>query len=227
MKNKIFKMLIAAAVLLAPLATNSLALPYPVSVGDMVYIEHGLGTTPGGQFEVYDSTKSVELFKTFCLERNEPLSLTLPMIVDTIQPAAVKGGMNTQSGDLLENETKWLYWNFVKNTLDDKVAGFDYTKNVSIDALQMLIWEIEGEFPGTSINGWMGAETQAMFNSLHAAYNANEFVGDVQVMNLIYENGVAQSLLVASVPEPGTMMLLGLGMLGMAVYGKRRMNKEA
>lgn len=29
------------------------------------------------------------------------------------------------------------------------------------------------------------------------------------------------------VPEPGTMMLLGLGMLGMAVYGKRRMNKEA
>jgi hypothetical protein len=33
---------------------------------------------------------------------------------------------------------------------------------------------------------------------------------------------------VAPVPEPGTMMLLGLGMLGMAVYGKRRMNnKEA
>lgn len=32
---------------------------------------------------------------------------------------------------------------------------------------------------------------------------------------------------VAPVPEPGTMMLLGIGMLGMAVYGKRRMNKEA
>ncbi|MFZ4858032.1 MAG: PEP-CTERM sorting domain-containing protein [Desulfuromonadaceae bacterium] len=31
----------------------------------------------------------------------------------------------------------------------------------------------------------------------------------------------------APVPEPGTMALLGLGMLGMAVYGKRRMNKEA
>jgi len=29
------------------------------------------------------------------------------------------------------------------------------------------------------------------------------------------------------VPEPGTMMLLGFGLLGMAVYGKRRMNKEA
>ena len=35
------------------------------------------------------------------------------------------------------------------------------------------------------------------------------------------------TLTVAPVPEPGTMMLVGLGMLGMAVYGKRRQNKEA
>jgi hypothetical protein len=29
------------------------------------------------------------------------------------------------------------------------------------------------------------------------------------------------------VPEPGTMLLLGTGLLGLAVYGKRRMNREA
>jgi hypothetical protein len=35
------------------------------------------------------------------------------------------------------------------------------------------------------------------------------------------------SLTGSPVPEPGTMMLLGIGMLGLAVYGKRRMNKDA
>jgi hypothetical protein len=44
---------------------------------------------------------------------------------------------------------------------------------------------------------------------------------------LDYSQLTANGTDAAPVPEPGTMVLLGFGMLGLAIYGKRRMNKEA
>ena len=51
-----------------------------------------------------------------------------------------------------------------------------------------------------------------------------------QEVDITHLSGIGASSFDATlqpVPEPGTMMLLGFGMLGLAVYGKRRMNKEA
>lgn len=46
-----------------------------------------------------------------------------------------------------------------------------------------------------------------------------------------YNDGIVFTLetapITTAVPEPGTMMLLGFGMFGLAIYGKRRMNKDA
>jgi len=49
------------------------------------------------------------------------------------------------------------------------------------------------------------------------------------VLNYAAWNGFPEVLEVniAPVPEPGTMMLLGIGLGGLAIFGKRRMNKEA
>lgn len=55
---------------------------------------------------------------------------------------------------------------------------------------------------------------------------------DIRVTSLLGDFYFDSSKLTASgydntaVPEPGTMILLGAGLLGLAVYGKRRMNKE-
>jgi hypothetical protein len=69
-----------------------------------------------------------------------------------------------------------------------------------------------------------------------ATYNFGSFYGgglDLGGKNIIlaWETTCANDVIYEQVnnpvPEPGTMMLLGFGMLGMAIYGKRRMNKEA
>jgi hypothetical protein len=75
------------------------------------------------------------------------------------------------------------------------------------------------DFDLTSIGG--GVET-ANLTGLANPFSLTETL-------LIHHNGfttsqVTASLEVTPVPEPGTMLLLGAGFLGLAIYGKRRQN---
>lgn len=53
-----------------------------------------------------------------------------------------------------------------------------------------------------------------------------DFAGTISEVTFLYGTSLSENP-PPPVPEPGTMMLLGIGMLGLAVFGKRRMNKEA
>jgi hypothetical protein len=87
----------------------------------------------------------------------------------------------------------------------------------------------------TKINGV--SQTIMSFASPDTAFSNSEQFGFtptgsdfIQMIATITHAGVGTTSFdyaLTPVPEPGTMMLLGMGMLGMAVYGKRRMNKEA
>lgn len=82
-------------------------------------------------------------------------------------------------------------------------------------------------------NGSKGAYTPVVFTLSDIPSLINNSAGkSVAAHYVIWENGENTGVTLNAstggstpVPEPGTMMLLGIGMLGMAVYGKRRMNK--
>jgi hypothetical protein len=203
---------------------------YPVDVGDTIKIYHGNGTTNGGEWLVKKADGTTYLFTTFCVERNEYLSLGNPFIVGDISNQAMRGGMNIlptdPPGDPLSDDTKWLFWHYTQGDLDDLVAGYTNGTNAGADALQRAIWLLEEEITWTS---------DALANKLVAAAGANSagFFEDVAVINLTYPNGCnAQDLLVAGepyvppqdepVPEPSTILLTGLGILGAACLGRRR-----
>jgi len=109
-----------------------------------------------------------------------------------------------------------------------------------------------GTFMQITGTGYFGANTLvthddgfslSMANSVNTYYidhstpvsPTNDYLGNVAgvydfTLNYGAWNGFPETLIannVAPVPEPGTMMLLGAGMLSLLVFGRRRMNNKA
>jgi hypothetical protein len=102
-------------------------------------------------------------------------------------------------------------------------------------ALQAAIW-YEVNTPGVYKLDEAAYATGSNVVTLYKQYiaEAANHTGNISDFLWINPGTDAQGLSVyqglvtsAPVPEPGTMMLLGFGMLGLAIYGKRRANKEA
>jgi len=211
MKSKLVAIFFTVLLLLG-LTTISMA--DAIKTGDSVSINYLTGYpngTDGGPFlitQIGDGTT----ITSFCLERSEFFTPRATYTV-TIDDGAIGGGISGGYLDPVSNEAAYLYLLYLNGYIS------------KVDALQVAIWKLEGESGGrypAEVNEWntfwatYGADADALIALAEAAVARGYVNTQVKVLNLWDGNTAIQSQLI-NVPEPLTILMLGLGLFGLGV----------
>jgi hypothetical protein len=166
----------------------------------------------GGPFRM-DLPGTTLDFITFCLERDEYFTPGENLMIGSISNEARRGGVNTDTGDPISGTTAFLYTMFRQGN-----AQFSNGK-----LLQEAIWYLEQETTTRSTAaGSLIALAQTQMLALGWGLN---HIGNVRVANIYrgtnYATHAQDMLTIASVPEPATLFVMGVGLL-IATWGRRR-----
>jgi hypothetical protein len=207
------KTILATMVLVALLFAGS-AQAVPIEAGMYFTATHGFGSTLGGEFILKPAKTSVfDPFITFCLQASVGLiadGQTIYYVKSAGDYATFEtpaNGGDANGKDFLDPRTQWIYANYPNG------YGVQWTQPRLADAVQNAVWVLEQEQGKVAT-----ADGQFLINMAKTA----PWIRALNVTNL--GGGEAQDLLgpQTAVPEPGSMLLFGSGLVGLARLARRR-----
>jgi hypothetical protein len=162
-------------------------------------------------------------FETFCLEATEYVNIP-GTYTATFSYKAVNGGVGP-GGDPISGGTASLYYQFATGGL----TGYNYGtgRAGSAGLLQEAIWALEDEGGSYSASNPFMLLVFNEFGSWDLA-KANNSTYKVGALNLTSGAGLAQDQLIlapdppTNTPEPATILLLGLGLLGIGMLRRKQ-----